>query len=272
MQLFCAPHYPDKEPYALAVILHHLDYSITLSPDQQFDAAILWEDKTFLSVPEIMYEVARIKPVLNIGCVDISKRRVEKAFFKIFGLTTFVDPIKHQGKCVKKPDGNAVRHGFVVECPQSAVDENWVYQRIIETRISGLQVEYRTPVILGAIPLVYVSNRDYPTGDIRNCKRHKLTPTPAHDVFTDAEIEKILAFCNNIGMDFGELDIMRSTEDGNIYIIDANKTAAGYGLENRANWSPGDRKRTIAILAEIFENRLKALIKNYRKWTNIRTG
>lgn len=263
MQLFCAPHYPDKEPYALAVILHYLDYAVTLSAEQHFDAAVLWEDETFLQVPPVLHEIAERKPVLNIGCVDISKRRVEKALNKIFGLSTFVDPTKYQGKCIKKPDGNAVRHGFVVDCPQPSIEEDWVYQRLIETRRNGLQVEYRTPVILGEIPLVYVSERDYPTSDIRDCKRHTLTPVPTENVFNANEVANILAFSNEIGMDMGELDIMRSTEDGGVYIIDANKTAAGFGLENRANWSPGDRKRVIGILAEVFEKNLKALIRNY---------
>lgn len=264
MQLFCAPHYPDKEPYALAVIMHYLDYSVTRSPEQPCDAAVLWEDETFLQVPQVLLEIARTKPVLNIGCVDISKRRVERALFDIFDFSSFVDPTKFQGKCVKKPDGNAVRHGFVVNCPQPNAEEGWVYQRLIETRRNGFQVEYRTPVILGEIPLVYVSERDYPTGDIRDCKRHKLTPTATDQVFSAAEVAKILAFSREIGMDMGELDIMRCTDDGRIYIIDANKTAAGFGLENRANWSPGDRKRVIAILAQTFEKNLKKLIGNYR--------
>jgi hypothetical protein len=264
MRLFFAPEYPEKIPYALAVIIHHLDYLVTLSPRENFDAAVLWEDETFLHVPPILQEIQKTKPVINIDCIDISKNRVEQALGDIFGLSTFIDPLTFEGKCVKKPDANSVRHGFVITCPQPKAEDDWVYQRLIETRQNGFQIEYRTPVILGEIPLVYVSERDFPTNDIRDCKRHKLTPTPTNQVYTPDEVAKILAFCKDIGMDMGELDIMRSTDDGNIYIIDANKTAAGFGPENRANWSPGDSKRVIAILAETFERRLTTLIKDYR--------
>jgi hypothetical protein len=260
MQLLCAPNYPDKEPYGLAVMLHYLDYSITFSDNDHFDAAVLWQDETYVKVPEVLAQIALDKPVINLNCVDISKRRVEEAFKKIFGLTSLIDPLTYQGKCIKKPDGNAIRHGFVVECPQTSADQDWVYQELIETRVNGLQIEYRTPVILGEIPLVYVSQRDYPTGDIRDCKRHKLTPTLPDKVFSRKELDMILAFSKEIGMDLGELDIMRSTENNQIYIIDANKTAAGYGLENRANWSPGDRKKVVEVISKVFEKNLNNLV------------
>lgn len=272
MQLFCAPTYPDKEPYGLAVILHYLDYSITLSPEQPFDAAVLWEDETFLHVPEILKEIAETKPVINIDCIDISKQHVENTISRLFGQTTFVDPTKYQGKCIFKPDGNAVRHGFVVDCPVDKVEEDWVYQRIIETRENGLQIEYRIPVILGEIPLVYVSQRDYPTSDIRQCKRHKLTPMLASDVLSPTEIQNMLLFSKEIGMDLGELDVMRCKQDGELYIIDANKTAAGYGLENRACWSPGDRKKVIAILAQVFEKNLMQRIREYELCISQKAG
>ncbi len=272
MQLFCAPTYPDKEPYGLAVILHYLDYSVTLTPDKPFDAAVLWEDQTFLQVPQVLKEIAQYKPVINIGCIDISKRHVENTIYRLFGQTTFVDPINYKGKCICKPDGNAVRHGFVVDCPVDTIQKDWIYQRIIETRENGYQIEYRIPVILGEIPLVYVSQRDYPTSDIRLCKRHKLTPTPTNEVLSQQEISNILLFSREIGMDMGELDVMRCKHSGELYIIDANKTAAGYGLENRACWSPGDRKKVIDILAEVFEKNLMQRIREYEQCVTPKAG
>ena len=263
MQFFCAPTYPDRELYGLAVILHHLDYSVTLTPEQPFDVAVLWEDKTFVEVPETLRSIAQHKPVINIDCIDISKRRVEQAIKTTFNLQTFIDPLTYQGKCIKKPDGNAIRHGFVVECPQAKVDDDWVYQRIIETRVGGFQIEYRTPVILGEIPVVYESRRDYPTDDIRDCQRHQVTPKLPQEIFSPQEINAILQFSREIGMDLGELDIMRCAIDGQLYIIDANKTAAGYGLENRVNWSPGDRKKVIAVLAGAFERNIHKMIREY---------
>lgn len=263
MQLYCTPHYPEIESYVIAVILHQLNYTVTLSPEENFDAAILWDDQTFVQAPDHLFEIAKSKPVLNLNCVDISKRRVEQAMIKIFDRPSLVDPLTFQGKCIKKPDGNSIRHGFVVDCPVSSAEEDWVFQKVIETRVNGFQVEYRTPIILGEIPLVYVSQRDYPTSDIRDCKRHLLTPTATEDIFSPQEVEGIIAFSQEIGMDIGELDIMRSIDDGCIYIIDANKTSAGFGLLNKANWCLSERNKVVEILAQNFEKNLKLLIRNY---------
>lgn len=263
MKFFFAPHYPDKEPYLLTVILHILDYEVTRNPQDTFDVASLWEDETFVEVPQSLQNIGGTMPVINLRCTDISKERVEQAFVKVFGYSSLVDPSKYRGLCVKKPDLNAVRYGYVVDCPIDKAEDGFVYQKLVDARPDEYQREFRTPVIFGKIPAVYVSKRDYPVDDLKQQKRHQLTPSKTEDIYTPEEINQIAQFCDEIGMDFGELDILRDKHDGRLYILDANKTPAGYGLENRSCWSPGDRKRMAALMAEAFERGLKKRIAEH---------
>ena len=47
------------------------------------------------------------------------------------------------------------------------------------------------------------------------------------DVLSAIELDLVLQFCRAIGLDYGELDIVRDQEDGRIYIVDANNTPFG---------------------------------------------
>ena len=44
---------------------------------------------------------------------------------------------------------------------------------------------------------------------------------------TDDELKKVCQFCERMGLDYGEVDILRDNTDGRIYIVDANNTPAG---------------------------------------------
>jgi hypothetical protein len=63
-----------------------------------------------------------------------------------------------------------------------------------------------------------------------------------------------------MGLDLGELDVLRSPEDGRLYVLDVNKTPSDYGLRNRVQWPPGHRKPSIARIAACLDARLRALV------------
>lgn len=265
MKIFFSPHFPEAIAYMMAGMMNHLDYQVVFDPAEGFDVAGLWDDQTFVSVPEVIKEISKSRPVINLRCTDISKANVEQLFIEIFGYSSLVDPTAYEGNCVKKPDLNSVGKGEVLTCPVSKKEEGFVYQKLIDSRDEGYQHEYRVPIIFGEIPVAYISKRDYPNEGFEKVKRHLLTPMTPERVFSAAEVEKILHFADAIGMDVGELDVLRDKSDGRMYIIDANKTASGYGLANRANWSPGDRKRMLALLAGTFEKGLKKFIEEHGK-------
>jgi hypothetical protein len=64
---------------------------------------------------------------------------------------------------------------------------------------------------------------------------------PATEHLSEQECENIIMYCQKIGLEYGEIDILRSDDDGKIYIIDVNNTPW---------WPPnklGDIDRNIAL-------------------------
>jgi len=254
-KLLSGPSYPDKEFYSLTAIIHHLGYTAPFTAEDPFDLAMVWEDATWVEPPPAFLEIARHKPVLNMRCTDISKRRLEEVFRQVFGYASFVDPTTYQGRCIRKPDENAVRDGRVLDCPVAGREEGMVDQRLIDAEVDGIQEELRTSVILGEIPQVKIFHK-------RFAQRRWLSTTLAEPeaVFSADERHRILEVCARLGLDFGELDILRSRSEGKLYILDANKTPAGYGMRNRILWQPGQREKSLVVLAECFDRRVGELV------------
>jgi len=79
--------------------------------------------------------------------------------------------------------------------------------------------------------------RDFLEFELRYWKRRKTRSREARfltfhsaklretdDVLSKDEQAKILQFCRAIGLDYGELDVLRDNGDGRIYVVDANNT------------------------------------------------
>jgi hypothetical protein len=67
----------------------------------------------------------------------------------------------------------------------------------------------------------------------------EIVPATAH--LSEQECQDIIMYCRRIGLEYGEIDILRSDDDGKIYIIDVNNTPW---------WPPnklGDIDRNIAL-------------------------
>ena len=68
--------------------------------------------------------------------------------------------------------------------------------------------------------------------------------------FSQEEIGQIRAFCREMGLDYGELDVLRDTSDGRIYIVDVNNTPTG--PPNRI--SAKDEEMALSRLGTAFVN------------------
>jgi glutathione synthase/RimK-type ligase-like ATP-grasp enzyme len=101
-----------------------------------------------------------------------------------------------------------------------------VYQRLIDNRCSQDLVEdIRLPFVCGAIPLVYVKRRPL-ARRFKNLTTADTVVRPEAVLSAD-EIASIRRFCDIMGLDYGELDVLRDRGNGRIYIVDANKTPYG---------------------------------------------
>ncbi len=207
-------------------ICNLLGYNITTNIKKKFDIAINWENATFRKEFPLLEAISKEKRVLNINCKDISKNKVDLIFKQVFGYGLIIDPLKHKGKCVQKSDRNAMKDGKIISCPVNKTDKNFVYLKIINNQVSkSLVQDIRTPVFNNEIPFVYL--RSKLNKDRFNNTNNIVNVAKVHDVYSKEEIKKILLFCKKIGLDIGELDILRNKDDKKIYIVDVNNTPWG---------------------------------------------
>ncbi len=253
MQALFYPRFPELELYTIVAVFNQLDYFATTNPETEFDFAIAWQDQTWTEPNSVLDRIAESQLVLNHHCNDISKQKVESVAGQITGYNTLIDPLSYAGMCVKKPNENALERGTIIDCPITDADSAYVYQVYIDTRdAQGLRNEYRVPVVFGEIPCVYLQRKEHHP---QNAKTVPLSTEllTTSEVFSNTEQQQIASFCQQIGLDFGDLDILRDKLTDKIYIIDANKTGGGFGLLNRFRWTVKDRRRAIELIAEMFE-------------------
>lgn len=225
-----------------------LNYNITNKKPKNFDVAIYWEYNTVRDEYEFLEKLNTSKQIVNLHSRDISKKYVDEVFTEVFGYSSFVTPLVHVGKCVKKSDINGLHNGEVITCPikPEEVDNDFVYQKFLDTFTKeGSRKEIRLTILNGE--MIFILEK-YRTKDDLFARDFFMSEiVKPKDVFNDAEIAKILGFCRKIKLDFGDLDILRNNDDGKIYIIDVNNTPQQYlGKEKEK------RKIFYEILAESF--------------------
>ena len=67
-------------------------------------------------------------------------------------------------------------------------------------------------------------------------------------VISVKEYALIVRFCKEIGLDTGELDVLRDKDTGKIYIVDANNTPGGPPLE----FTPEELETVLQLQADAF--------------------
>ncbi|MCP5005510.1 MAG: hypothetical protein GY941_16465 [Planctomycetes bacterium] len=230
--------YPD-EPKQFCVIykiLLFLGYRITTSSQKNCDLAIkywhgfdgnpFYSEKSFSPLEAIGKKGVK---VLNNRCNDISKNRINSVFEEVFGYSQSVDPYKYTGKCVMKSNWNALHQGKIIECPISKVDRNFVYVKLIRNETEdGFVEDMRVPVYGNKISLVYLKYRSVKNRFVdREHTNTNATITEVSEVLSEDEVSNVHRFCEGIGMEYGEMDVLRDRDDGRIYIVDANSAPSG---------------------------------------------
>lgn len=219
--VLCYPETP-KVWHGLYSALNMLGYKFTSDLAVKADAIIFFEDTTFRKAYPVLNQLRQTEKIINIDCADISKEKVERVFKETFGYSAGVDARTHSGNCVKKSNGNGKNDGKIIMCP-SEPEDGYVYQKIINNQDGDMVTDYRVMIVGNQIPLAIQRYRDI---SVRFSKNKKTIARNTSDCFSSDEVKKILLFCRNFGMDYGELDIVRDRDDDKIYIVDANNTPA----------------------------------------------
>jgi hypothetical protein len=221
---------PGHIPYKLCL---HLGYGLTDDPSGSYDAAIKWKDGTYVPNDSVIEDLRDTFHIINAGVTDISKGHVMEVFEGVFGYPLGVDPTSYEGPILRKSEINAAHDGTVIEGPLSEKDlpdasSAFVYQRLVDNIYDGLAKDLRVPVFGDEIPFVRVKYRPVDqrfdhagrsqVGDALVAPEEVLSPT---------EQERILELCRGMGLDYGELDVLRDRLTDRIYVVDVNDTPTG---------------------------------------------
>ena len=182
------------------------------------DIVIDWTDATYR---DSHVQLQRFGKVVNLRATDISKTNVQRIHAEVFGYTTAVDPRTYHGPCLRKSNSNALHDGVIVQCPIEQPEPGFVYEKLIDNMTPAGALDIRVPIYGTILPLAYHKTRSL---EQRFLTFHSAVVRETDEIFTKDEQAKILEFCRAIGLDYGELDVLRDNGDGRIYIVDANNT------------------------------------------------
>lgn len=214
--------YPDmpKYYYVHYMIAHVLGLDMQSDPRRPYDIAMSFKDVTVRERDAMEDELQAKGRLINARARDISKEKVEQVFSEVFGYGTFVDPRTWKGECVQKSNENATHDGTIVSCPREP-QAGYIYQRLINNRDGDRVADLRVKVVGGKIPFMTYRTR---SAFDRFDNTQTSTMVPTDEYLSHDEQEKILRFCDLMGIDFGALDCLRDRDDGKLYIVDANLT------------------------------------------------
>jgi hypothetical protein len=165
---------------------------------------------------------------INYNFKDNTKSFIDKAHFSVFGRSVCVVDFDEKEKYVVKSEANAAHDGVTVMGSElKGLDlSGKTVQRIINNRSSEDMVcDIRVPVIGKIIPLVYLKYR--PVSNRFSNTNATSVISMTDTVLSGEEQEQILEFCSRINLEYGELDVLRDQDTGEIWIVDANNTPAG---------------------------------------------
>ncbi|MEP7158083.1 MAG: hypothetical protein ABI797_01530 [Chloroflexota bacterium] len=205
--------------------------------------AIAWHSGTLLPAADA---AALPAWAINRGCTDISKSRVDELWGRLAGYSISVDPLRTAGPIVVKSEANGRHDGRVVHGPLRQRRAGVVYQRFIDATVGDAFMEARPVIIGGRMPLALESRRPRP-----HWATDALATLPRQpgELYSADEIETMLRFASAIGLDYGELDAVRETSSGNLYVLDANRTPT------RPHFIPRDAEaEAMALMAATFAN------------------
>jgi hypothetical protein len=202
---------------AIAHVLPRL--GVRIAPPRTVGAlSFAWHTGTWLAASD----AARLPAdAINRRCVDISKSLIDATWAAVTGYGISVDPLTHAGPLVVKPDMNGVRGGQIVTGPLRSTRRHTVYQRLIDSRAAGRIHTLRPMVLDGRLLVVYTKSRAEPDWFAGPEEVGVVSPQAT---FSAAEQRALLEFCARIGLDYGELDVLRDNDTGLIYVVDANRT------------------------------------------------
>lgn len=223
----CLPGRPGA-PAQLGTIAAALGCELTGDPDRA-EAIVFWQEDPASAFHEPTAELLAIsieRPVVNIGCTDVSKTTVARTFESISGTPFLVDPETHSGLAVEKPEGNGLRGGRIVECPTGRV-AGFSYQHLIDNlnQTGDRAVDIRPAIFGDEIPYAIYKER-FLDNRLGTVLQPEIVPRleRVDELMSEEEQKMVLELSRRLGADWCEIDCCRDRETGILYPVDVNTT------------------------------------------------
>lgn len=259
LKVYVYGNYPHFQKSTTYFMLRKVGVQMSNKLNGKYDVGIYWDPRMDINkqTPKLKQNGKKIK-LINLFLVDTAKGFVAESFETHFGYGYKVDPTTFKGYCISKHNGNGTKSCFFLKCPIDANDifKDHSYQQIIDytdKKDPDTLYELRIPIVGGIIPCVLFKTRN--RGLRFTSKNRSIQIVNPLKYLTEQECNKIITYCRYIGLEMGEIDVLRSHEDGRIYIIDVNNTSW---------WPPnklGDIDRNI-VLNLIWNAFLESFIPN----------
>jgi hypothetical protein len=176
-------------------------------------------------ISQILTSIAAAARPINAGCVDIGKDVIDEAHERAFGYRLNLDPEAIAGPIVRKSVDNFTHDGLVTEAP-ARPEPGYVYQRLLDNRCGDALVKnLRFAVFDALVPFVYRKCRPLAARFGNDNARCALDAV--ENCVSREELAKRVEFAKAVGLDYGEIDGVRDRASERLYLLDANKTAAG---------------------------------------------
>ncbi|MEM9842017.1 MAG: hypothetical protein AAF767_05180 [Pseudomonadota bacterium] len=237
--------YPDKpRPWYFIWPVMHASGAKLISDPTIADIVFQFDDTTLVN-----HQPPQVKAganLVNFSCQDISKSNVADAFGRIAGYSLSVDPRRFSGTMVEKSEKNACHDGRILEGPIDPLDGK-TYQVLVDNEIPGGLIEDLRCCICGGVPAIVFRKRRPIGRRFLNENAEVLLDTP-ENCYTSDEIRVISRFAEEIGLEWGAVDVLRDNQSGRIYIVDANKTDMGPPVALKL----GDKLKATRRMAKAF--------------------
>lgn len=229
LKVYIYGNYPHFQKSTTYFMLRKAGVQMSNKLNGEYNVGIYWDPRMDINkqTPKLKQNGKKIK-LINLFLVDTAKGFVADSFETHFGYGYKVDPTTFNGYCISKHNGNGTKSCFFLKCPIEANDifKDHSYQQIIDytdKKDPDTLYELRIPIVGGIIPCVLFKTRNRGLRfTSKNRSIHIVSPLK---YLTEQECNKIITYCRYIGLEMGEIDVLRSYEDGQIYIIDVNNTS-----------------------------------------------
>ena len=221
--------FPMRPEAAMQIVwvLLRLGVRVGFSPRPD-EVSIAWDTGTWFSERALR----RLPPdAINGRCLDISKSLVDRTWSDVAGYSISVDPLTTEGPIVTKPEENGRHGGLILDGPLSRRRDRVVYQRLIDSRAGDGILSTRAVMIGSEIPLAYETSRPFPNWFKGPYESRPCSPA---DLYSTEERALLSRFARTLGLEYGELDVLRDNASGRIYVVDANRTPTRQRLASRA--------------------------------------